>query len=801
MKLTFTLISLLFINLFGFSQIITVIDIENSEPLELATILSNSPKMHAITNINGQADISKFKRSKKIEIRLLGYEPTFISFIELETLKFKISLKNSRISIGEFVISATKWNQDTRKIPQKISVITAKQIALENPQTAADLLSTSGEVFIQKSQQGGGSPMIRGFSANRLLYSIDGVRMNTAIFRGGNLQNVISLDPFAIENTEVLFGPGSIIYGSDAIGGVMSFQTLTPQLSLTNEPLISGKASMRYSSANNENTGHFNINTGFKKWAFITSISSNKFGDLKMGNNGPDEYTRPFYAQRLDSSDMVVTNNNPLIQNPSGYSQMNLMQKIRFRPSNNWDLQYGFHYSETSNYSRYDRHIRYKNGLPRYGEWYYGPQKWMMNNLNISHEGNNIIYDEMTIRLAQQYFEESRISRDFNKFDRKTRIEKVNAYSANIDFTKSLTDKNTLTYGIEFIQNNVKSNGINEDISTGVKKNGATRYPQSTWNSYAFYLTDEFEISDKFLISAGTRYNAYAINAIFDTSFYPFPFNEAKLNNQAINGSIGAVYQPNKKLYISSNIATGFRSPNIDDMGKVFDSEPGAVVVPNLNLKAEYAYNAEISITKLFGEGLKIDATAYYTLLDNALVRRNYTLNGNDSIVYDGVYSQVQAMQNASVARVYGIQAGIDFKLISGFGFYSRLNIQKGEEELDSGSISPSRHAAPWFGISKLSYIQNKLNLEFYAQYSGKKKFNDLPTEEQNKDYLYAIDGNGNPYSPSWVTLNFKAMYKFAKNLIVSGGVENITDKRYKTYSSGLVSPGRNFILSLQAKF
>src|SRR5690606_22275722 len=98
------------------------------------------------------------------------------------------------------------------------------------PQTAADMLAGSGEVFVQKSQLGGGSPMIRGFATNRLLYAVDGVRMNTAIFRAGNLQNVINLDPFATESVEVIFGPGSVMYGRDAIGGVMSFQTLMPRL-------------------------------------------------------------------------------------------------------------------------------------------------------------------------------------------------------------------------------------------------------------------------------------------------------------------------------------------------------------------------------------------------------------------------------------------------------------------------------------------------------------------------------------------------------------------------------------------
>ena len=146
-------------------------------------------------------------------------------------MSFQITLEDAGLSLDEIVVSATRWTQNKHDVPEKITTISTKQVALQNPQTAADLVGISDEVFIQKSQQGGGSPMIRGFATNRLLYTVDGVRMNTAIFRSGNLQNVISLDPFAIENTEVLFGPSSVIYGSDAIGGIMSFKTLTPQLS------------------------------------------------------------------------------------------------------------------------------------------------------------------------------------------------------------------------------------------------------------------------------------------------------------------------------------------------------------------------------------------------------------------------------------------------------------------------------------------------------------------------------------------------------------------------------------------
>lgn len=705
-------------------------------------------------------------------------------------------------SLEEVVVSATKWQQKKNDLPYKITTIKAEAIELQNPQTAADLLGISGKVFIQKSQQGGGSPMIRGFATNRLLYTVDGVRMNTAIFRGGNIQNVISLDGFAMENVEVLFGPNSVIYGSDAIGGVMSFQTVKPKFSADENTSVSGNVFSRFSSANDEKTGHFDVQLGWKKWASYTSISYNDFGDLRMGTHGPNEYLKTYYVvPNFDGSDEVLTNENALVQKPSAYTQYNVTQKVRFAPNENWDFQYGFHYSETSDYSRYDRHLRMRNGLPRYAQFDYGPQKWMMNVLEISNFAKGNLYDELTIRLAYQNFEESRISRNLNNVNREIRIEKVDAYSFNIDFNKKIGTKNKLFYGVEYVFDKVNSEGIDEDITTGVQVEGPARYPQADWQSIGVYVNDQYTINDRVLLSAGLRYNQYVLNAEFDTTFYPFPFTEAKLNDGALTGSFGVVYKPSNSWVLSSNVSTAFRSPNVDDVGKVFDSEPGSVVVPNPNLKAEYAYNVDFNIAKVFGSNFKLDLSTYYTWLEDALVRRDYTLNGSSQIMYDGELSQVQAIQNAAKATVYGVQFGVEAKLSKDFVFSTDLNFQKGEEELDNGEKSPSRHAAPFFGVSRLTFTHEKLELQLYTQFSAKKAYKDLPEEERGKPEIYAIDGNGNPYSPGWYTLNLKTDYKLNKTFNVTAGLENITDQRYRPYSSGLVAPGRNFIVGVRAKF
>jgi hemoglobin/transferrin/lactoferrin receptor protein len=785
------------------AQVITVVDQQTDEPIEFATILSTTPSGHTSTNAAGQADISSFIESESIEIRYLGYRSISRSYQDLMANGLVIAMEPSGIFLDQVVISASRWSQRSRDVPNHVATISSLDAQLQNPQTAADLLSASGEVFIQKSQQGGGSPMIRGFATNRLLYAVDGVRMNTAIFRSGNIQNVISLDPFTVEHAEVLFGPGSVIYGSDAIGGVMSFTTLTPQRSFNADPLISGSAAARYASANNEKTVHFNVNAGWNKWAFVSSFTSNDFGDLRMGSKGPDEYLRPTYVERADSVDHVVANADPQVQRPSGYGQINLMQKVLFAPSKSWEIQYGVHYSTTTTYPRYDRLLRLGNDLPRSAEWNYGPQQWLMNQLSVNHLRSGRLYDQISIRLAYQFFEESRIDRDLNKPTRFSRIENVNAFSGNLDFVKSIRKVHRFIYGVEAVVNDVESEGTDENVRTGEVTTGPSRYPQATWSSFGVYASYQHRVSAKLLFQVGTRYNHFSLDADFsgNTAFFPLPFETAKIQNGSLTGSLGVIVNPQEDLTLSANLSTGFRSPNVDDIGKIFDSTPGSVVVPNPDLSAEYAYNAEVSLAKVFAERIRIDLTGYYTILDNALVRRAYQLNGMDSIIYDGELSRVEAVQNAASAHVFGIQAGVEIKLGKGFSLMSRINIQDGEEELDDGTTTPLRHAAPWFGVSRLMLKADKLVMQLYAMYSGEVSYGNLSEEGRGTPYIFAVDAQGNPYSPGWMTLNFKVSYPITSKLIVSGGVENILDKRYRPYSSGLVAAGRNVLLSVRAKF
>ena len=252
---------------------------------------------------------------------------------------------------------------------------------------------------------------------------------------------------------------------------------------------------------------------------------------------------------------------------------------------------------------------------------------------------------------------------------------------------------------------------------------------------------------------------------------------------------------------ISSNFATGFRAPNVDDMGKVFDSQAGAVVVPNPYLGPEYAYNSDFRVMWTVEDVFRIDVSGFYTLLEDALVRRDFQLSGLDSILYDGEMSKVQAIQNAAVSTVYGLQAGMECKLSNNLRFLTRINYQIGEEELDDGTKSPARHAAPWFGMSSVTYSCKRFKVQTALVYNGARSFEDMPFEEHNKPELYAKDKNGDPYSPGWYIWNVKAEMAVNDIFAINVGIDNITNQRYRPYSSGMAGAGTNFILSARLSF
>jgi hemoglobin/transferrin/lactoferrin receptor protein len=782
------------------SQAVLVSDAITLEPLPAVLISTRALSFTGLTDASGRVDLPRFKDTDSLVFQRISYKTLTLSYRQLRQQEFRVFLREDPLTLSGITVTASRWQQDKRELPLRISTIRARDILLQQPQTAADMLGISGEVFIQKSQLGGGSPMIRGFAANRVLLSVDGIRMNSAIFRSGNVHNVISLDPFIIENTEVAFGPGSTMYGSDAIGGVMNFSTRQPVFASNNRPRHTDiRAAFRFASANTEKTAHLSLNLGWKKIALLSSASFNDFNHLRMGKHGPTEYLRPSYMIRIHDRDSLLINPNPRLQIPTGYHHLHLMQKIRYAPNEKTDLQYSLLFSQTGDLPRYDRLLRPRGDGLRSAEWYYGPQQWMMATLSATFKSESPLFQQASIKAAHQFFGESRIERHVNNLIRQSRLEQVNVRSLNADFTKTWQqNRYRLFYGTELMVNKVRANGNDTHIDTGNSIPAAPRYPDGArWMSAAIYASGVAKLLPFLSIQSGLRYNIIRLKADFDPILYQLPFNQISINTAALTGSIGLILNPGPLWQLYVNTATGFRAPNIDDASKIFDSSPGFVVVPNPGLQPEFARSSEAGFSKTFGNILKLDISAYLTHLDQAMVRRNFSLNGQDSILYSQEMSRIQAIQNAAFANVWGIQTAAELSLSADLSLLIRYNWQQGIEELEDGSTAPLRHAAPAFGMTRLSYRKKQWHAEAYLIFNSRVSHEALAPEEQGKEYLYASDERGLPFAPAWYTLNLKSLYRMG-NFTLSAGIENITNLRYRPYASGITAPGRNLIVSVR---
>lgn len=806
MSKTFTLFIFLFTLAYQVAaQNIQVLDKATSKPIPHVVIYTADNKKSAQTDANGETSIAQFSKDALLIFQHPSFQDFNILLANLEAIDYTVLLDEKVIEYNEVVISANKWEQDATEVPQEILSISAEEIKFGNAQTSADVLKNTGQIFVQKSQLGGGSPSLRGFAANRVLIVVDGVRMNNAIFRSGNLQNIINIDPNALESAEVVFGPGSVIYGSDALGGVMDFHTLKPAFSSKDQLKINANAMSRYASANNEKTGHINMKIGGKKIAFATAFSFSDFDDLETGNNFDSDYPdfgkRLIYADRINGSDVIITNNNVSLQKKSGYRQWSAINKIKYRPNENIELTYGFYFANTSNIPRYDRLIMPEGSGLRQAEWYYGPQKWNMHHLQVNSYKATKIYDEAKITTSYQLFKESRHDRRFGSNNLRNQHEKVDLYTLNIDLDKAIGN-NSLYYGVEYTYNYVKSEADILDIVTNQHTTTSSRYPDggSKYSSIAGYATYKWRIKETLTFNTGVRFSHVALSGIStDTEAQALNFDKFDLANNAINGNLGITYNPSVKTKWSVSASTGFRSPNIDDVGKVFELDDDIVVVPNPDLKPEYSYNIEMGLNKTVNPYIKTNLVVYGTFLDNAIVRGPISINGQTTATINGTSSELRAQVNTSEAYIYGGSANISLTLPYHFSIASSYTITKGEDNINH---EPLRHTTPNFGQTTLTFNNKGLRAAFYVEYNGNRLRSDIPiTEIEDKDFLYAIHETeaSKDGSPAWYTLNLRTSYALSKKIKLAAALENMLDVHYRPYSSGISAPGRNLIISLQA--
>ena len=806
-------------------QEVWVEDSVTGEPLENVVIFSENGNHNLLTNAIGKVVLDDFPREGQINFSLLGYQPLTISILEILQGKKAIPLTSEDEVLEEVVLSVARSQATRDKIAEQVGIISQKEIEIGAVATGADLLEINPNIRIQKSQGGGGSPVLRGFEANRVLIVVDGVRMNNAIYRSGHLQNAITIDPHNIERVEVTLGSSSVGYGSDALGGVIHYYTKSPQLN-TNTP-VKSEFSSTFNYANLSFINNANTALSYKNWGSLTSVSYSNFGDIRIGEKRDHGFPKwgltPNYSlnSRHEYNETPTTNSRPNIQKNTGYDQFDIFQKFLVRLPSDMLLNINLQYSESSDIDRYDKLVEERNGSLRFSEWYYGPQKRFFLSPQLKFFLGKNWLKKGTLTAAYQNVEESRVNRKFESLTRSHQIEKVDVYSINADFYGNIAQGHSLSYGLEWTYNKIRSQGYSLDLVLDLENivdytNRTmipSRYPSdgSSASSFAGYLNWIYRLNDRFTINGGLRLTGSKIIARWnDSTQVDKLLSSVDLQSEALTYTLAMTYRPNEKWQINNLISSGFRNPNIDDIGKIRESN-GILLVPNSFLKPEYAYTLESGIKYTASNKINfIDLRAFATLVSLHIVRSDFivfsdtTTPDENTIMYIVEEVYTQANKNLGNRFIYGGSLQGKWLLSDPFEIMGGITYTTADLNPDYG---PMPSIAPLFGTFTLSHEVKNWKTLLIWKFSERKHPNDYSwggEDGLNETPVVNPNASEDAYKyygmPSWNIWSVLSQYQFRKNIILNVGLKNIFDLHYRTFASGISAEGRSLQLGMKVK-
>ncbi len=752
---------------FCFGQEIKVLDSLLKTPIENVNLICK--EVGVSTNEKGLVNISVFKENDSIQFTHLSYYTKSIIFSDVPQIIYlsaKVKVLPT-IIFKEYKNPLLGWD-----IVYRTKTANKKIVS----KSTAELLEDNTSITVQESQSGGGSPNFRGMEANRLLLVVDGIPLNNAIYRSGHLQSASTINPFFVEKVSLLSGPVSVAYGNGAMGGALLFHTKS---NLFKENSL--QIHQQYESATNAVMFNFLSNYHTRKIAFTSGFSIKSVGNLKMGENrlhGYENWGKDTFSSK--GKEQLFTS----------YQQADFMHKTHYAINELNSLTLNTQYSISSDISRFDKiNDENMNGNQKYAKWYYGPQNRLLQSILWSNKTATIIYDGFKSTMAFQDVKESRHHKKTGENLLSNRYENVKIYDFVLDFNKEILAAN-IAYGTGGRHQNINSTANLSDHKNATFYN-PTRYPDggSVVNDYFAYTQLRIPLSKKLDMLLGGRFNQNNLTANFSTP--TFSFSKVKNSNTSFIKSFLLAYKQGRNISISASYYGGFRNPNIDDIGKVFSKNDKDVIVPNDKLEAEYADNLELTINYQ-SRKWQLQLQLYNSKISNAISREYSSLNGVDSMLYDGQWMRIQMNKNIESARINGISFFGIYSPIKQFNISANCNYLKGETYANK----PLAHIPPLNAKLTFSYVFKQHEFEFYTKYNAWKKSKDYDMEGVDNLEEATIDG-----TPMWYTLNLHYSNKIDNMLSFGFGIQNIMDIHYKTFASGISASGRNLILSLQSNF
>ncbi|MBK8883882.1 MAG: TonB-dependent receptor [Bacteroidales bacterium] len=676
----------------------------------------------------------------------MSYKP--VLFIFLIFLPFSLRVNgNSQVeiqdtlrsyTINEAVITANRSSSLLKDTPEAIRIVDHDLVDRYQMRSAPEALGLTPGVFIQKTNHGGGSPIIRGLTGNQTLLLIDGIRLSNATYRYGPNQYLNTIDILGIEKIEVLRGAGSVQYGSDALGGTI--QVFDTDVFLEENPVWHGKFLTRFASHNMEQSMHSDVSDSSGKAAFRAGVTGRNFGDIVGG----------------DSTGR---------QSPTGYQELDFNFRGKVKLSESAELTMVF-----QNAQQYDVPVYHKVELENYAIYRMDPQKRQLGYVRLNKQLNAGVFKSAKFTAAFQKTGEGRESRKNGSDILRYESDRVRSLSFQAEAFTEGGHLWSASSGFEVYNDLVHSSRNDSNTQTGASTEGRGLYPDgSGMTSIAAYTLNTIDLQ-KWIFTAGARFNTYVINVEDET------IGTAKLTPSALVGNLSVLRKltPRSNIFISAG--TGFRAPNIDDLGTLgivdFRYEK-----PNYDLHPENSFQYQAGY-KYHGSRVSGEIYLYRNELNNLIVRSAIP---GDTIEGYPVYQK----ENVERAFIEGIETNIGLKPGKSWQVDGSLTYTYGQNITKN---EPMRRIPPLFGRVALEYSHKK----WWASlvWIGATKQDRLAAGDKSDNRIPSGGTHG------WNIFNVNAGYVM-KHFQVDFSVENLFNKDYRYHGSGINGYGRYAMLSL----
>ena len=728
-------------------------DHQTNEPIADVHVQLVNSQIGSITDKDGTFILEGFVTdSARIRISATGFT-TIEQTVSLDSGEIQIRLTPSVILLNnEVTITALRCERLAFDVNQSITTVSSLQLEQQAPRSTPEALMNETGIWIQKTNHGGGSPIIRGLVGNQVLLLVDGIRLNNATYRYGPNQYLSTIDLGLIERIEATRGNGSVLYGSDALGGVVQVISKTPTFR-SDGFQAGGRATGKWMSAGMEKSARAEVDLGGRQVAFLGGFSARNFGDILAGG------------------DLGMLT-------PTGYYERSGDAKLLVRTGGTGILTAAFQHLTQHDVPRYDQVTQ--GGYSLYN---FEPQTRQLSYLRWERSSDSPWLQTFKVTGSLNRSIEGINSQKNNSPEIKKQLDEVNTLGMIAEVISHPKENWHAQSGIEYYFDKVNSDAMVINTVTNAETTQRGSYADgSTYSSLAVFTNHQIDWK-KFQFSAGTRFNMVTVSVIDNV------FGNQKINPDALVGNAGVMYKLHRNLHAIASFNTGFRAPNVDDMSKFGTVESGVFEIPSAALSPERSITVEGGF-KFSSSKVSATATAYQTKLSDLIDRVVANYIGSD--IFEG--RKVYQKQNVGDALIKGIEADIEAIIARSLSVFGNVTYTHGENITKQ---EPMRRIPPLFGRTGIRYSHSS-GVWMKAEWVMAGEQDRLAAGDKSdvRIKIRLVD----EVMPAWDVINVYAGYSYKFFSLQLYG-QNLLNKAYRVYASGVDGYGRSAGASVCLKF